>query len=124
MTLTARTLFLLVGHHGVIVVDAVPRARKWLNPDQRSVFQNPDKSAGCVAECATVCAATPVEVSLWHEKLARSLGVDGALGWCVVYSTGHDPETKKRKYLNQTSHGGLRDDQAHVNKMVGERDRG
>ena len=37
---------------------------------------------------------------------------------------GHDPETKKRKYLDQTIHGGLRDAQAHLNKMLGERDRG
>src|SRR5690348_11241660 len=31
--------------------------------------------------------------------------------------------SKKRKYLNQTVHGGLRDAQSHLNKMPGERDR-
>jgi hypothetical protein len=34
----------------------------------------------------------------------------------VLVYNGHDPETKKRKYLNQTIHGGLRDAQAHLNK--------
>jgi hypothetical protein len=37
---------------------------------------------------------------------------------------GRDPETKKRKYLNQTVHSGPRDAQCHLNKMLGERDRG
>jgi integrase len=40
-----------------------------------------------------------------------------------VYN-GRDPESKKRKYLNETVHGGLRDAQSHLNKMLGERDRG
>lgn len=44
--------------------------------------------------------------------------------WLVRVYNGHDPETKKRKYLNQTIHGGRRDAQAHLNKMLGERDRG
>jgi hypothetical protein len=30
---------------------------------------------------------------------------------------GRDVETKKRKYVNQTIHGGLRDAQAYLNKM-------
>jgi hypothetical protein len=38
--------------------------------------------------------------------------------------TGRDMETKKRTYLNQTVHGGLRDAQAHLNNMLGERDCG
>jgi hypothetical protein len=38
--------------------------------------------------------------------------------------TGRDLETKKRTYLNQTIYGGLRDTQAHLNKMLGERDCG
>jgi hypothetical protein len=37
---------------------------------------------------------------------------------------GRDVETKKRKYPNQTIHGGLRDAQAHLNKMLSERDCG
>ncbi len=40
-----------------------------------------------------------------------------------VYN-GRDPETKRRRYLNQTIHGGLRDAQADLNKMLGERNRG
>lgn len=44
--------------------------------------------------------------------------------WLVRVYNGRDPETRKRKYLNQTVHGGLRDAQAHLNKMLGERDCG
>src|SRR5208282_4850295 len=44
--------------------------------------------------------------------------------WVVRVYVGRDAETKKRKYLNKTIHGGLRDAQAHLNKMLGERDRG
>jgi hypothetical protein len=44
-------------------------------------------------------------------------------GWCAC-TTAAIPKTKKRNYLNQTIHGGLRDAQAHLNKMLGERDRG
>ena len=44
--------------------------------------------------------------------------------WLVRVYSGRDPETKRRKYLNQTIHGGLRDAQAHLNKMLSERDRG
>ena len=40
-----------------------------------------------------------------------------------VYNGG-DPEWKGRKYLSQTIHGGLRDAQAHLNKLLGERDGG
>jgi hypothetical protein len=43
--------------------------------------------------------------------------------WLVRAYNGRDPETRKRKYLNQTIHGGLRDAQAHLNKMLGERGR-
>jgi hypothetical protein len=44
--------------------------------------------------------------------------------WLVRVYSGRDPETKRRKYLNQTIHGGLRDAQAHLNKMLSERDLG
>ncbi len=58
--------------------------------------------------------------------MARKVGQivgRGRRTWLVrVYNGG--PETKKRKYLNQTIHGGLRDAQAHLNKMLCERDRG
>jgi len=42
--------------------------------------------------------------------------------WLVRVYVGHDAETKKRKYLNKTIHGGLRDAQAHLNRMLNERD--
>jgi hypothetical protein len=59
--------------------------------------------------------------------MARKVGQivgRGRRTWLVRVYNGHDPETKKRKYLNQTIHGGLRDAQAHLNKMLSERDRG
>src|SRR6516164_6565265 len=59
--------------------------------------------------------------------MARKVGQivrRGARTWLVRVYNGRDPESKKRKYLNQTIHGGLRDAQSHLNKMLGERDRG
>ena len=44
--------------------------------------------------------------------------------WVVRVYVGRDAETKKRKYLNKTIHGGLRDAQAHLNRMLSERDLG
>jgi integrase len=44
--------------------------------------------------------------------------------WLVRVYVGRDAETKKRKYLNKTTHGGLRDAQAHLNQMLSERDLG
>lgn len=58
--------------------------------------------------------------------MARKVGQivrRGPRAWLVRAYNGRDPETKKREYLNQTIHGGLRDAQAHLNKMLGERDR-
>ena len=59
--------------------------------------------------------------------MARKVGQivrRAARTWLVRVYNGRDAETKKRKYLNQTIHGGLRDAQAHLNKMLGERERG
>ncbi|HEV2498248.1 MAG TPA: hypothetical protein VGY31_01550 [Terriglobia bacterium] len=42
--------------------------------------------------------------------------------WMVRVYVGRDTETRKRKYLNKTIHGGLREAQAHLNRMLGERD--
>ena len=58
------------------------------------------------------------EVSLWHVKSVRS--ERGRRTWLVRVYNGRDRETKKRKYLNQTIRGELRDAQAHLNKMLGE----
>ena len=41
--------------------------------------------------------------------------------WVVRVYVGRDAETKKRKYLNKTIHGGLRAAQAHLNRLLGER---
>ena len=43
--------------------------------------------------------------------------------WLVPVYNSRDPETKKRTHLNHTAYRGLRDAQAHLNKMLGERDR-
>ena len=59
--------------------------------------------------------------------MARKVGQiirRGRRTWLVRVYCGRDVETKKRKYPNQTIHGGLRDAQAHLNKMLSERDRG
>jgi integrase len=59
--------------------------------------------------------------------MARKVGQivrRGDRKWLVRVYNGRDPESKKRKYLNDTVHGGLRDAQTHLNKMLGERDRG
>ena len=59
--------------------------------------------------------------------MARKVGQTVGRGrhtWLVRVYSGRDPETKKRKYLNQTIRGGPRDAQAHLNKMLGERDHG
>lgn len=59
--------------------------------------------------------------------MARKVGQiirRGEHSWLVRVYNCRDPESKKRKYLNQTVHGGLRDAQSQLNKMLGERDRG
>ncbi len=59
--------------------------------------------------------------------MARKVGQiirRGTRTWLVRVYSGRDPETKMRKYLNQTVHGGLRDAQTQLNKMLSERDRG
>jgi integrase len=59
--------------------------------------------------------------------MARKVGQiirRGIRTWLVRVYSGLDPETKMRKYLSQTIYGGLRDAQAQLNKMLGERDRG
>src|SRR5580704_13490921 len=59
--------------------------------------------------------------------MARKVGQivrRGSSTWLVRVYCGRDVETKKRQYLNQTIHGGLRGAHAHLNKMLSERDRG
>lgn len=59
--------------------------------------------------------------------MARKVGQiirRGTRTWLVRVYSGRDVETKKRTYLNQTIHVGLRDAQGHLNKMLSERDRG
>ena len=59
--------------------------------------------------------------------MARKVGQivgRGPRSWLVRVYNGRNPETKKRNYRNQTIHGGLREAQAHLNKMLSERDHG
>jgi len=54
--------------------------------------------------------------------MARKVGQivrRGPRTWLVRVHNGRDPETKKRNCVNQTIHGGLRDAQAQLNKMLG-----
>lgn len=59
--------------------------------------------------------------------MARKVGQivrRGPRTWLVRVYNGRNCETKKRRYLNQTIHGGLREAQTHLNKMLSERDLG
>ena len=44
--------------------------------------------------------------------------------WMVRIYVGRDPQTRKRKYIGKSIHGGLRAAQAHLNHMLAERDLG
>jgi integrase len=44
--------------------------------------------------------------------------------WMVRIYVGRNPETGKRRYVGKCIHGGLRAAQAHLNKMLAERDLG
>jgi integrase len=44
--------------------------------------------------------------------------------WLVRIYVGRNPETGKRQYIGKTIQGGLRAAQAHLNRMLGERDLG
>jgi len=48
----------------------------------------------------------------------------GSETWMVRIYAGRDPETGKRRYIGKAIHGGLRAAQAHLNKMLAERDLG
>jgi integrase len=48
----------------------------------------------------------------------------GESTWLVRIYTGRDPATGKRTYVGKALHGGLRAAQAHLNKMLAERDLG
>lgn len=48
----------------------------------------------------------------------------GSSTWLVRIYVGRDPETRKRKYIGKFIHGGLRPAQAHLNRMLAERDLG
>jgi hypothetical protein len=48
----------------------------------------------------------------------------GSQMWIVRIYVGRDPESRKRKYIGKSIHGGLRAAQAHLNRMLAERDLG
>ena len=59
--------------------------------------------------------------------MARKVGQiirRGCSTWLVRVFIGREAETRKRRYLNQTVRGGLRDAQTRLNEMLSERDRG
>jgi len=48
----------------------------------------------------------------------------GPSSWLVRIYVGRNPETRRRKYIGKFIHGGLRSAQAHLNRMLAERDFG
>jgi len=48
----------------------------------------------------------------------------GPSTWMVRIYVGRDLETRKRKYIGKSIHGGLRVAQAHLHRMLAERDLG
>jgi integrase len=48
----------------------------------------------------------------------------GPSTWLVRIYVGRDPETRRRRYIGKFIHGGLRCAQAHLNRMLAERDLG
>jgi integrase len=48
----------------------------------------------------------------------------GSSTWLVRIYVGRDPETRRRKYIGKFIHSGLRSAQAHLNRMLAERDLG
>lgn len=54
---------------------------------------------------------------LWYGKSVRSS--DATTVWLVRVYNGRDPESKKPKYVIDTVHGGRRNTQAHLDKMLG-----
>jgi hypothetical protein len=102
----------------------VPLAILQAEPRSALIAPNPANSADYDAQCAICVPPLHVEVSLYGTKSRADRRAWTAQVARIPVYNGHDPETKQRKYLNQTIHGKLRDAQAHLNKMLGERDRG
>lgn len=48
----------------------------------------------------------------------------GPTTWLVRIYVGRDSETRRRRYVGKFIHGGLRSAQAHLNRMLAERDLG
>ena len=46
----------------------------------------------------------------------------GSSIWLVRIYVGHNPEARRRRYIGRFIHGGLRSAQAHLNRMLSERD--
>jgi integrase len=59
--------------------------------------------------------------------MARKIGQiirRGPSTWLVRIYVGRNPVTRKRRYIGKFIHGGLRSAQAHLNRMLAERDLG
>jgi hypothetical protein len=57
--------------------------------------------------------------------MARKIGQiirRGSSTWLVRIYVGRNPETQMRRYIGKFIHGGLRAAQAHLNRMLAERD--
>jgi len=48
----------------------------------------------------------------------------GPTTWLVRIYVGRDPQTRRRRYVGKFIRGGLRSAQAHLNRMLAERDLG
>jgi hypothetical protein len=75
-----------------------------------------------MAACAK-CVPLVAEGVLMAREIGQIIG-RAPRTWVVRVYVGRDAETRKRKYLNKTIHGGLRDAQVHLNRLLGERDLG
>jgi len=59
--------------------------------------------------------------------MTRKLGqiiCRGSSTWLVRIYVGRDPQTRRRRFIGKFIHGGLRSAQAHLNRMLAERDLG
>lgn len=60
-------------------------------------------------------------------NIARKIGQiirRGSSTWLVRIYVGRNPEIRKRRHIGKFIHGGLRSAQAHLNRMLAERDLG
>jgi hypothetical protein len=69
------------------------------------------------------CAAFSVLGGIMARKTGQIIR-RGSRTWLVRIYVGRTPETRRRRYIGKFIHGGLRSAQAHLNRMLAERDLG